>query len=63
MVDHGTPLRASTGTRPLTCRMPRRVLETVLEQVLGTAVSVGNTQTCWEDGAGNWKNSCIGNRF
>ena len=49
--------RRQTGPQPtalvayltVTCRMPRRVLETMLEQVLDTAVSVGNAQACWEE--------------
>jgi len=45
----GPRLTALVAYLTVTCRMPRRVLETVLEQVLGTAVSVGNTQTCWEE--------------
>jgi transposase len=45
----GPQLTALVAYLTVTCRMPRRVLETVLEQVLGTAVSVGNLQTCWEE--------------
>jgi len=45
----GPQLTALVAYLTVTCRMPRRVLETVLEQVLGTAVSVGNTQACWEE--------------
>lgn len=45
----GPRLTALVAYLTVTSRMPRRVLETVLEQVLGTAVSVGNTQSCWEE--------------
>lgn len=45
----GPRLTALVAYLTVTCRMPRRVLESVLEQVLGTAVSLGNTQTCWEE--------------
>ncbi len=45
----GPRLTALVAYLTVTCRMPRRVLEEVLEQVLGTAVSLGNTQTCWEE--------------
>lgn len=45
----GPQLTALVAYLTVTCRMPRRVLETVLEQVLGTAVSVGNAQACWEE--------------
>jgi len=45
----GPQLTALVAYLTVTCRMPRRVLETVLEQVLGTTVSVGNTQACWEE--------------
>jgi len=30
------------------CRMPRRVVEAFLEQVLGISMSLGSTQECWE---------------
>lgn len=45
----GPQLTALVAYLTVVCRMPRRVVETVLEQVLGTAVSVGNTQACWEE--------------
>lgn len=45
----GPQLTALVAYLTVTCRMPRRALETVLEQVLGTVVSVGNIQTCWEE--------------
>lgn len=31
------------------CRMPRRVVETALGQVLGIDISLGSTQKCWEE--------------
>jgi len=31
------------------CRMPRRVVEALLEQVLGIEISLGSTQKCWEE--------------
>jgi transposase len=45
----GPRLTALVAYLTVTCRMPRRVLESVLEQVMGTALSLGNTQTCWEE--------------
>jgi transposase len=31
------------------CRMPRRVVEALLAQVLGIEISLGSTQKCWEE--------------
>jgi transposase len=31
------------------CRMPRRVVEALLGQVLGIEISLGSTQKCWEE--------------
>lgn len=31
------------------CRMPRRAVEALLEQVLGIEMSLGSTQKCWEE--------------
>ena len=31
------------------CRMPRRVVEELLAQVLGIQISLGSTQKCWEE--------------
>jgi transposase len=45
----GPQLTALVAYLTVTCRMPRRVLETVLTQVLGTTISLGNTQACWEE--------------
>lgn len=45
----GPQLTALIAYLTVTCRMPRRVLESVLEQVLATPVSLGTTQTCWEE--------------
>ena len=45
----GPRLTALVAYLTVTCRMPRRVLENVLAQVLGTEISLGNTQTCWEE--------------
>ena len=45
----GPQLTALVAYLTVTCRMPRRVLETVLEQVLSVPVSLGNTQACWEE--------------
>lgn len=45
----GPRLTALVAYLTVTCRMPRRVVETLLEQVLDTPVSVGNAQTCWEE--------------
>ena len=32
----------------IVCRMPRRVVEVFLEQLLGISMSLGSTQKCWE---------------
>lgn len=45
----GPQLTALIAYLTVTCRMPRRVLASVLEQVLGTPVSLGTTQACWEE--------------
>ena len=31
------------------CRLPRRVVEALLGQVLGIEISLGSTQKCWEE--------------
>jgi transposase len=31
------------------CRMPRRVVEALLQQVLSIEISLGSTQSCWEE--------------
>jgi transposase len=45
----GPRLTALIAYLTVVCRMPRRVVEEFLEQVLGTAMSLGSTQKCWEE--------------
>ena len=40
------------------CRMPRRVVEELLEQVLGIEISLGSTQKCWEEASQAVKTPC-----
>jgi hypothetical protein len=44
----GPQLTALVAYLTMVCRMPRRVVETLLEQVLGIEISLGSTQKCWE---------------
>ncbi len=46
--DFGPQLMALIAYLTIYCRMPRRVLEAFLEQVLGISMSLGSTQKCWE---------------
>ncbi len=45
----GPQLTALIAYLTVVCRMPRRVVETLLEQVLGIDISLGSTQKCWEE--------------
>ena len=46
--DFGPHLMALIAYLTIYCRMPRRVVEAFLEHVLGISMSLGSTQTCWE---------------
>jgi transposase len=45
----GPQLAALVAYLTVVCRMPRRVVETLLGQVLGIEISLGSTQKCWEE--------------
>ena len=45
----GPQLTALIAYLTVVCRMPRRVVETLLGQVLGIDMSLGSTQKCWEE--------------
>lgn len=45
----GPKLTALITYLTVVCRMPRRVVEALLSQVLGIDVSLGSTQKCWEE--------------
>jgi hypothetical protein len=45
----GPQLAALIAYLTVVCRMPRRVVETLLAQVLGIEISLGSTQKCWEE--------------
>jgi len=45
----GPQLTALIAYLTVVCRMPRRVVEALLEQVLGIEISLGSTQKCWEE--------------
>ena len=47
--NFGPQLTALVGYLTVVCRMPRRVAESLLEQVLGVEMSLGSTQKCWEE--------------
>lgn len=47
--DFGHRLTALVAFWTVTCRMPRRVVESVLEAVLGIPMSLGSTQKLWEE--------------
>ena len=44
----GPQLAAQIAYLTVVCRMPRRVVEALLAQVLGIEISLGSTQKCWE---------------
>jgi len=45
----GPQLTAFIAYLTVVCRMPRRVVEALLRQVLGIDISLGSTQKCWEE--------------
>jgi transposase len=45
----GPHLAALIAYLTVVCRMPRRVVEALLAQVLGVEISLGSTQKCWEE--------------
>jgi transposase len=45
----GPHLTALIAYLTVVCRMPRRVVEALLGQVLGIEISLGSTQKCWEE--------------
>jgi len=45
----GPQLTALVAYLTVVCRMPRRVVEALLGQVLGIDISLGSTQKCWEE--------------
>jgi transposase len=50
IVGHfGPQLAALIAYLTVVCRMPRRVVEELLAQVLGINISLGSTQKCWEE--------------
>jgi len=47
--NFGPQLTALIAYLTVVCRMPRRVVEALLEQVLSIEMSLGSTQKCWEE--------------
>jgi hypothetical protein len=47
--NFGPQLAALIAYLTVVCRMPRRVVEAMLGQVLGIEISLGSTQKCWEE--------------
>ncbi|HEY6372439.1 MAG TPA: IS66 family transposase [Candidatus Sulfotelmatobacter sp.] len=47
--NFGSQLTALVAYLTVVCRMPRRVVEALLMQVLGIEISLGSTQKCWEE--------------
>jgi len=47
--NFGPQLTALIAYLTVVCRMPRRVVEALLAQVLGIEISLGSTQKCWEE--------------
>ncbi len=45
----GPQLTALIAYLTVCCRMPRRAVEALLEQVLGIQISLGSIQNCWEE--------------
>ena len=45
----GPQLAALIAYLTVVCRLPRRVVEALLGQVLGIQISLGSTQKCWEE--------------
>jgi len=49
MGQFGPQLASLIAYLTVVCRMPRRVVEGLLGQVLGIDISLGSTQKCWEE--------------
>ena len=45
----GPQLAALIAYLTVVCRLPRRVVDVLLAQVLGMEISLGSTQKCWEE--------------
>ena len=45
----GPQLTALIAYLTVVCRMPRRIVDALLAQVLGIDISLGSTQRCWEE--------------
>jgi len=54
----GPQLTALIAYLTVVCRMPRRVVEALLQQVLGVEMSLGSTQKCWEEASQAVARSC-----
>jgi transposase len=54
----GPQLAALVAYLTVVCRMPRRVVEALLGQVLGIEISLGSTQKCWEEASQAVAESC-----
>ena len=54
----GPQLTALIAYLTVLCRMPRRVTERLLEQVLGIDISLGSTQQCWEQASAAVEEPC-----
>ena len=55
----GPQLTALIAYLTVVCRMPRRVVETLLEQALGIDISLGSTQKCWEETSAAVAEPCL----
>src|SRR6266852_3500832 len=54
----GPQLAALIAYLTVNCRMPRRVVEALLGQVLGIDISLGSTQKCWEEASQSVASPC-----
>ncbi len=54
----GPQLAALIAYLTVVCRMPRRVVEALLAQVLGIEISLGSTQKCWEEASQSVASPC-----
>lgn len=52
----GPQLTALIAYLTVVCRMPRRVVREVLQQVLGISLSLGSIQNSWEEAPRRWLN-------
>ncbi len=55
----GPDLTALIVHLTVVCRMPRRVVERLLEQALGIEISLGSTQKCWEEASEAVAGPCL----